>query len=126
MSKKEMESLDEQVLQVANRSGEEKNNADARQADQEEARRAKELSAKWVEEMERKAQQEIARVKMVNLLKTLAKVAACLVAAAVFLALMLEPKFWVPVIGCVGIMTFIVVGAISIDRFVQRRRRYGI
>jgi len=119
MSKKEMENLDEQVLQVANSAGEARCADEAQQADREaerrDAMRVNQISA----EQKRKAEQVAARKKMQGMLKMLAKVAACLVAAAVFLALLLDPVFWVPVIGYVGIMTFIVVGAICVDRHVR-------
>lgn len=120
MSKKEMENLDEQVLQVANSAGEARCVDEAQQADREAERRdairVNQISA----EQKRKAEQAVAREKMQRMLKMLAKVAACSVAAGVFLALLLDPKIWVPVVGCVGIMTFIVVGAICIDRHCRR------
>lgn len=120
MSKKEMENLDEQVLQVANSAGEARCADEAQQAGREAELRAKNLCAKASEEEKRQRERMIAQMKMRRLLTMLAKVAACAVAAGVFLALMLDPKLWVPVVGCVGIITFIVVGAISIDRYCGR------
>lgn len=109
MSAKEMEKLDDQVLQVANSAGEARCADEAAQAE----RRAEDGCN---QANKKKARQE----KTQRLLAMLARVAVCLVAAGVFLALMLEPEFWVPVIGCIGIITFIVVGAICIDRYCRR------
>ena len=119
MSAKEMKDLDEKVLAVANSAGEERSADEAKKADQEKALRAKQLHEKKIEEMERNAAREVERWKLKHLLRMLLKVAACLLAAGVFLVLMLEPAFWVPVVGCVGIMTFVVVGAICIDRYAR-------
>ena len=114
MSAQEMNNLDNQVLEVANRSGTDRN-----------ANEAKACCDYAAEEEKRQKEERIARKKMQDLFKTLIRVTACLLAIAVFLALMLDPTFWVPVIGCTGIITFVVVGAISIERYLQRRRRYG-
>lgn len=122
MSKKDMENLDDQVLQVANRAGEARSADEAQQAEQAVEHHKKVRNEQLSDEQKRREEKAIAEWKMKRLLTMLARVAACLVAAAVFLALMLEPGFWVPVVGCLGIMTFVVVGAICIDRYVQRRR----
>lgn len=119
MSKKEMENLDEQVMQVANSAGMDRDAYEAEKTEREEASRAKELHAKKIEEMERHAAREVERWKARHLLKMLAKVAACMLAVCVFLVLILNPAFWVPVVGCLGILTFVVVGAISVDRYVR-------
>ena len=115
MSAQDMKNLDDQVLEVANSSGTARTAADA-----------KACCNQAAEEEKRQREERIARKKMQDLFKTLIRVTACLLAIAVFLALMLDPTFWVPVIGCTGIITFVVVGAISIERYLQRRRRYGI
>lgn len=109
MSKEEMKNLDEQVLQVANSAGEARCADEAAQAE----RRAEDGCN---QANKKKARQNKTR----RLLTMLARVAVCLVAVAVFLALMLEPGFWVPVVGCIGIITFIVTGAICIDRYCGR------
>ena len=120
MSKKEMENLDDQVLQVANSAGEARCAADELWEEQQAELRAgvAREEAEWEER--RKKERLHTKRKMVYLLAMLARVAACLLAAGVFLALMLEPKFWVPVVGCFGIMTFVVVSAICIDRYCRR------
>ena len=120
MSKKEMENLDEQVLQVANSAGEARCADEAKQAEREAERSAKACCEQADKEEKRQIQLAMERKKMRRLLKMLARATACFVAAGVFLAMMLDPKFWVPVVGCVGVMTFIVVGAICIDRYFQR------
>jgi len=120
MSKKEMENLDEQVLQVANSAGEARCADEAQQAGREAELRARNLCAKASEEEKRQKERMIAQMKMQRLLTMLAKVSACTVAVGVFLALLLDPNIWVPVVGCVGMMTFIVVGAICIDRHCRR------
>lgn len=120
MSKKEMESLDSQVLQVANSSGEARCADEVARAEQETERLAKVSANKAAEEEKRQKERYIAQMKMRHLLAMLAKVAACTVAVGMFLALILDPKLWVPVVGCIGIITFIVVGAICIDRYCGR------
>ncbi len=114
MSAQDMKNLDDQVLEVANSSGTARN-----------ATEAQACCNQAAEEEKRQKEEYIARKRMRDLFKTLTRVVACLLAAGIFLALMLNPDFWAPVIGCVGIMTFVVVGAISIERYLQRRRRYG-
>lgn len=120
MSAKEMENLDDQVLQVANRAGEARCAADELWEEQQAELRAgvAREEAEWVEQ--RKKERLHTKRKMCHLLTMLAKVAACTVGMGVFLALLLDPKLWVPVLGCVGIMTFIVMGAICIDRYCRR------
>lgn len=120
MSAKEMKDLDDQVLQVANRAGEARCADEAQQAEQETERLVKAGADKAAENAKRQKERELAQLKMRNLLTMLAKVAACTVGMGVFLALLLDPKLWVPVLGCVGIMTFIVMGAICIDRYCRR------
>lgn len=124
MSAKEMEKLDEQVLQVANRAGEDRSANESAQAEQAAENQKKIRNVQLSEEQKRKEEKLIARAKMKDWLKMLAKVAACLVAAGVFLALLLDPEKWAPVVGCLGIMTFVVVGAICIDRYAQRMKRW--
>lgn len=124
MSAKEMKDLDDQVLQVANRAGEARSADEAQQAEQAVEHHKKVRNEQLSDEQKRREEKAIADWKMKRLLTMLAQVAACLVAAAVFLALILEPKFWVPVVGCLGIMTFVVVGAICIDRHVQNMKRW--
>lgn len=126
MSTQEMKNLDDQVLAVANSSGVARKATEDMQADQEAERVAKISCKQAAEEEKRQREQYIARKRMQDLFKTLLRVTVCLLAAGVFLALMLDPGFWVPVVGCFGIMTFVVTAAISIERFVQRRRRYGV
>lgn len=124
MSAKEMENLDEQVLQVANSAGIDRDAYEAEKAERETERLAKVCVDKAAEDEKRQKERYIAQQKTRRLLTMLARVAACLVAACVFLALILEPVFWVPVVGCLGIMTFVVVGAICIDRHVQNMKRW--
>lgn len=126
MSAQEMNVLDDQVLEVANSSGTARTAADAKACCDQAAEEEKRKIERAIEEEKRQKEERIVRKKMQDLFKTLIRVTACLLAIAVFLALMLDPTFWVPVIGCTGIITFVVVGAISIERYLQRRRRYGI
>ena len=51
------------------------------------------------------------------------RVAACLLAAALFLAMLLDPA-WVPVMAYAGIMIFVVVAAIMVDRHFFRRGKW--
>lgn len=126
MSAQEMNVLDDQVLEVANSSGAARKALEMEREDLEAERVAKISCDRAEEEAKRQREEHIARKRMQDLVKTLLRVVACLLAAGVFLALMLDPGFWVPVIGCVGILTFVVTAAISIERYRQRRRRYGV
>lgn len=125
MSAQEMNVLDDQVLEVANSSGTARMADEAKACWDQAAEEEKRKIERAIEEERRQKEEYLARKRMRDLFRTLLRVAACLLATGVFLALMLNPEFWVPVIGCFGIITFVVVGAISIERYLQRRRRYG-
>ena len=120
MSEKKMQALDDEILEVANSAGEARCADEAKQADMEAELHAKRCCAQADEAQKRREEKMIAEWKMRRLLKMMARVVACLVAAGVFLAVMLDPR-WVPVLGCIGIMTFVVMGAIILDRHIKGR-----
>ena len=124
MCKKDMENLDEQVLQVANRSGEDRSAYETAKAERDADNREKIRAAQFAQEQTRAEEKVLAAFKMKRLLKMLAKVLACLVGGALFLALVLEPAFWAPVVGCAGILTFVVAAAICVDRYVQHYKEW--
>ena len=109
-----------EILEVANSAGEARCADEAKQADLEAELHAKRCNAQADEVQKRREEKMVAQWRMKRLLKMIARVAACLVAAAVFLAVMLDPR-WVPVVGCVGIMVFVVMGAIILDRHIKGR-----
>ena len=121
MSKKDMEDLDGQILEVANRAGEARSAEETKQADQKAEYREKVRSFLATEEQKRQEKQMVEQEKMRRFLMMLVKALSCLIAAGVFLAMLLDPRFWAPVVGCVGIITFVVAGSICIDRYCRRR-----
>ena len=121
MSKKDMEDLDGQILEVANRAGEARSAEETKQADQEAEHREKMRCHKVSEEQKRQEERMIEQEKMRRFLVMLMKALSCLIAAGVFLAMLLDPRFWAPVVGCVGNITFVVAGSICIDRYCRRR-----
>ena len=106
MSKEELKSMDEQVLQVANRAGEQ---------------RRCEAAESAAEELRREKMRYLARQKRKALAKMLLRLLGCLLGAGVFVAVMIWPQA-VPVLGCAGVMAFVVMGAICADRHFRRWR----
>lgn len=106
MSKEEQKSMDEQVLQVANRAGEQRQ-CEAAEKAREEERREK---MRYYALQRRKA-----------MAKMLLRLIGCLLGAGVFVAVMLYPAA-VSVVGCAGVMSFVVMAAITVDRHSRRWR----
>ena len=117
MSKEEMQNLDERILEVANRSGEVRRSEDAQSAEQEERNRLIRMEKEAREEKKR----IIAEQKRKAMAMMLLRVISCLLAVVAFASLLLVPEA-VTVIACAGVMTFVVVAAITIDRHVRRCR----
>ena len=65
------------------------------------------------------AKEEAARERKLLLLAI--KVMGCVLAAVVFLAAMLDPA-WVPVLGYSGILIFLIMAAIMLDRHFREYR----
>lgn len=117
MSKKEMQDLDNEILEVANRAGEARRSESAQSFEQEERSR----QIRMEEEARKEKLRIIAEQKRKAMAMMLLRVISCLLAVAAFTALLLVPEA-VPVIACAGVMTFVVVAAITIDRHVRRCR----
>ena len=117
MSKEELKNLDDQVLEVANRAGEARRTEAAQSVEDAE----REQIRKREEEVRREKMRIVAEQKRKVMFKTMIHVFACVAAVAAFTSVMLVPKL-VPVIGCVGILTFACTCAIVVDRHVRRYR----
>ena len=121
MSMEEMQDLDEQVLAVANRAGEVRRSDESQQEAARKVRCEKVAAQNNAEALKREEEKADAADKQKRFVKMFLRVAGCLLAALVFLTLMLDPRC-VPIVGCLGIMTFIVMGAITLDRHIRRER----
>lgn len=117
MSKKEMQDLDEQILEVANRSGESRRSEDAHNAEQEERKR----KLYWEEEERKEKMLIAAEERRKAKAKMVLRATGCLLAAAAFVLLLVVPEA-VPVIGYGGVLIFSCTCAIIVDRHIRRGR----
>ena len=129
MSAKEFEEMDAEVIAMVNQGNSQCDTNDitepkpetAERYDLREEKRTEDTCGKYARMNAQAAEAEAKAEKMRELLWLGLKVFLCGVAAALFLAAMLDPV-WVPVLGYGGITFFLVTAAIQIDRAFWRKQ----